>query len=150
MQRKLSLAAFFFVACFAVPAFAGDSAFGVVKDVRAANVVTLAVGKSAYVVRLVAVEPPKEGKFAEEAKAFVTQAALGRHARFLLSHTEGEEFVAILMVEGGPEGAYRDLGLELVRRGLARALPNRFYKYGDLEAAQKEAQSRRVGMWGQP
>jgi endonuclease YncB( thermonuclease family) len=43
-----------------------------------------------------------------------------------------------------------DVGLELVRAGLARRQPNYDYKYGELAAAEKEARTAKRGLWAPP
>ena len=97
-------------------------------------------------VRLVGVDPPKEGQLAEEAKKFVVNLVQGKHARFYLYGKIRGEFVSALLT-ADPESGFKDVGVELVRAGLARALPNEFYKDGSLEAAEKEAKERGRGIW---
>jgi len=146
MRRMLSMSlAALAIASAALPAMAGDSAYGTVKEVRAADVVLLAVGKTTYTVRLIGVLPPQEGPLAQAARQFVAQLVLGKHARFYLYANVNGEYVAALLTDA--DGDFRDVGVELVRAGLARVVQNKFYKYGELEAAEGEARQRGRGMW---
>ncbi len=50
------------------PAFAGDSLYGKVPEVRSADVVVLDYGKGQYVIRIIGIDVPKEGPIANEAR----------------------------------------------------------------------------------
>ena len=62
-------------------ALAADSLYGKVTEVRAANVVVLDYGTGRYVVRLIGIEPAREGRAAAEATEFVRRLVLGKSAR---------------------------------------------------------------------
>jgi endonuclease YncB( thermonuclease family) len=66
------------------------------------------------------------------------------------SRSENGEMVARLLTDD-PVNGIKDVGLELVRAGLARRQQGEDaqfdYKYGDLSAAEREAQKARLGIW---
>ncbi len=134
-----------------LPAFAGDSLYGKVTEVRSADVVILDYGAGHYVIRIIGIDVPKEGPIASEAKQFVAKLVLGKNARMRLgSRAENGEMVCRLFTDD-PVIGIKDVGLELVRAGLARRQkgedPQFDYKYGDLSAAEREAQKARRGLW---
>jgi endonuclease YncB( thermonuclease family) len=131
----------------ALPLFGGDSFFGTVTDVRSAEVVVISGGKARYVVRIVGVSAEKDGALAAQARQLVASLVLQKKARFYLeSRNTNGEMVSVLMT-ADPEIGFKDVGVELVRAGLARVIPNHSYKYGELEAAEKEARERGRGIW---
>jgi len=62
-----------------LPAFAGDSFYGKVIEVRSADVVILDYGKGQYIVRIIGVDVPKEGPVASQAREFVAKLVLGKN-----------------------------------------------------------------------
>ena len=129
------------------PLFGGDSFFGTVTDVRSGEVVVISGGRARYVVRIVGVSVEKDGPRATQARQLVASLVLQKKARFYLEgRNKDREMVAVLMT-ADPEIGFKDVGVELVRAGLARVVPNHSYKYGELEAAEKEAQERGRGIW---
>jgi endonuclease YncB( thermonuclease family) len=130
------------------PARAGDSTYGKVMEVRSAEVVLLDTGETRYEVRLIGIQAPKEGPLAEEARKLVSELVLGQQVqmRFEGRNKEGE-MVARLLTLGDAAKPIRDVGLEVVRAGLARRLPNFDYKYGELSKAEAEARKGRRGLW---
>jgi endonuclease YncB( thermonuclease family) len=131
-----------------------DGVFTVVKD---ANVVVLDYGEGTYDIRLYGTEAPADGQpFAEEAKAFVREALLGRNAaiRFKWRNAEGEMVSRIFYrPNGDPDAAERDLAVDLVSAGLAWLRPGARYRpeitgeTDKLTAALLEAQASRRGIW---
>lgn len=128
----------------AATASAGDAFNGVVKSVRTAEVMTVDTGHGIFIVRLFAVDAPKEGAAAERAKQFVANLVLGKviHARLDGGRRNGE-MVSTVGVEN------TDVGLELVRVGLARRRAGQDYKYGELSRAEEEARRAKRGVWAQ-
>jgi endonuclease YncB( thermonuclease family) len=133
------------------PAFAGDSLYGKVTAVKSANVATLDYGTGKYDIRLIGIDVPKEGPLAREATQFVSKMVLEKNARMRFEgRTPNGEMLARLFTDD-PVIGIKDVGLELVRAGLARrqeGKDERFgYKYGELAAAEREAQKARRGLW---
>jgi endonuclease YncB( thermonuclease family) len=98
-----------------------------------------------WLVRLYGVDVPKEGAIADRARQFVESLVRDKaiHARF-----EGKrngEFVSI--VGAGEPGV--DVGLELVRAGLATLRANEPYKYNELARAEEEARREKRGLWAE-
>jgi endonuclease YncB( thermonuclease family) len=133
----------FVCALFALALSAGDGFGGRVKEVRTADLLLLDHGHGTWLVRLYGVVAPKEGPVAVEAKKFVENLVMGKpiHARFEGRH--GDEMWAV--VGAGEPGV--DVGLELVRAGLARRDPKIDYKYGELSRAEEEARREKRGLW---
>jgi endonuclease YncB( thermonuclease family) len=132
-----------------VPARAGDSMYGKVTAVRTADLVVLEQGKTQYQVRIIGVDVPKAGAAAEQARLFVSNLVMGRNARMRFDHrNEKGEMVAILLTDD-PKLGIRDVGIELLRVGLAQKQRDFDYKYGEMARAQAEAQRARRGIWSQ-
>lgn len=134
-----------------IPAFAGDVFGGKVTEVRSAEIVVVNSGKELFVVRIAGIAAPLEGPIATEAKQFVTKLVLGKEVRArLLGRNKNAEMVSRLFV--GEPGT--EVGLELIRNGLARRLegaePQFGYKYGELSKAENEARRAGRGLWAAP
>ncbi len=134
-----------------LPAFAGDSLYGKVTEVRSADVVILDYGKGQYVIRIIGIDVPKEGPVANEARQFVSKLVLGKNARIRFEgRAPNGEMVSRLYTDD-PVIGIKDVGLELVRVGLARRQKGEDYqfgyKYGELSVAEREAQKARRGLW---
>ena len=129
-------------------AFAGDAFGGKVTAVRSAEVVVVNYGRGEYVVRIVGIAAPPEGPIATEAKQFVTKMVLGQEvrARFEGKNPNGEMVSRLYVGDPG-----KDVGLELLRAGLARRPQGpdyQFgYKYGELTKAENEARENKRGLW---
>jgi endonuclease YncB( thermonuclease family) len=141
------------LASLSCPALAGDSLSGKVIEVRSAELVVLDYGTGQYVVHIVGIDVLDQPR-AEEAKALVSKLVLGKRARMrFVGRAANGEMVARLLTDE-PDGQITDVGLELVRLGLARrAAGTEFkfgYKYGELSAAESEAQRAQRGLWAQP
>lgn len=145
-----------FIACLVLlaglpAAFAGDAFYGKATEVRSAEIIVVDYGKGEYIVRIIGVAVPPEGPIANEAKQFVTKMVLGNvvRARFE-SRTQNGEMLSRLYT--GDPG--KDVGLELVRNGLARRPQGEDYqygyKYGELSAAEREAREAKRGLWATP
>jgi endonuclease YncB( thermonuclease family) len=133
------------------PAFGGDSLWGKVTQVKSANLVVLDYGNGepdrTYDIRLVGIDAPREGAFARQAREFVSRLVLGKNARMrLVGKAKNGEMVARLTTDD-PVVGIKDVGVELVRAGLARKAKGYDYKYDELAAAEIEAQSAKRGLW---
>jgi endonuclease YncB( thermonuclease family) len=150
MRNKLViafLAALLILATSLVTVFAGDSVYGKVTEVKSAEVVVLDYGKGSYNVRLVGIVAPKEGPLASAAKDFVARLVLGKNARMRFEgRNEAGEMVSKLTTDD-PEIGIKDVGLELVRNGLAQRQPKFDYQYGEMSRAENEAKKNRRGIW---
>ena len=154
-MRKKSVITVFLTLLFSgglFQAFAGDSLYGKITEVRSADVVILDNGgPKPYVIRIIGVDVPKEGTIANDAKQFVAKLVLGKNARLRLgSRTENGEFVGKLFTDD-PEIGIKDVGLELVRSGLARRRQGEDYQFGytyhELTKAEEEARKAQRGLW---
>lgn len=123
--------------------------FTAVKD---AERVVLDYGDGSYDVRVLGVDAPEPGQpFADEARAFVRERVLGRDGAMRFKYRDDAgEMVARLLVDG------QDVGLELVRAGLAWRIPSVRYKptaegrADALTAAELEARAAGRGIWSAP
>lgn len=150
MKSKWILPGFVFVVLLlgSLLAFAGDAFGGKVKAVRNAEVVVVDYGRGEYVVRIVGIAAPLEEPIATEAKQFLTKMVLGQEvrARFEGKNPNGEMVSRLYVGDPG-----KDVGLELLRAGLARRPQGpdyQFgYKYGELTKAENEARENKRGLW---
>jgi endonuclease YncB( thermonuclease family) len=134
-----------------IPSFAGDSLYGKVTEVRSADVVILDYGTGKYVIRIMGIDVPKEGPVANQAREFVAKLVLGKNARMRLgSRADNGEMIARLFT-ADPAIGIKDIGVELVRSGLARRQQGEDYqfdyKYGELSTAEREARDAKRGLW---
>jgi len=132
-----------------LPAFAGDSFYGKVIEVRSADVVILDYGKGQYIVRIIGVDVPKEGPVARQAREFVAKLVLGKNARMRLEGRNKNGEMASRLFTDDPETGIKEVGVELVKAGLARRQTNYDYKYGELSKAEEEARKAGRGLWAQ-
>ncbi|HWS71125.1 MAG TPA: thermonuclease family protein [Thermoanaerobaculia bacterium] len=148
MPKKLVVHALFIcLALCARSSFAGDSSYGRVVEVRSADVVLMDFGKSRYVVRLAGVVAPKEGPLVAEGRQFVERLVRDRGARMRIEgrNKKGEMIARVLLDD--PQTTVRDLGVEIVLAGLARAEATTAYKYRELQIAEERAKRERRGLW---
>jgi endonuclease YncB( thermonuclease family) len=131
-----------------VPAYAGDSLYGKVTAVKEATLVTLDYGSGTYEIRIVGVDAPKAGEpQADEALKFVSDLLLGKNARMrLVRGSEHGEMVCRLFTDD-PVLGIKEVGVELLRAGLARRQPGYDEKYGELSKAESEAREAGRGIW---
>lgn len=128
-------------------AFAGDSIYGKVIEVKSAELVVLDYGKGQYQVRIAGVLAPREGQLVRSSKDFVSKLVLGQNVRLRFDgFNKKGEMVGQLQTDD-PQKGIQDVGLELVRSGLVRRQPNYDYKYQKLSMAEKEAQRAKRGTW---
>lgn len=126
------------------PAFGADVFYGKATAVRSAVIIVVDHGNGQYEVRLAGIDAPREGPLAAKAKEFVSNLVLGKdvRARFEYRNKSGE-MVSRLFT--GVPGV--DVGVELLKAGLARRQKNYDYKYGELSAAEREAKEAKRGLW---
>jgi endonuclease YncB( thermonuclease family) len=148
MVKRLVVGVLFVCLAFAgIAAFAGDSSYGRVAEVRSANVLLMDFGKFRNVVRLAGIVPPTDRALANEARAFVEQFVRGKGARMRVEGRNKEhEMIARVLVDD-PQTVVKDLGTEIVRAGLARAERTTAYKYHELEIAEESARKEGRGIW---
>jgi len=131
-----------------VPAYAGDSLYGKVTAVKETTLVTLDYGSGAYEIRIVGIDAPKPGEAqAAEAKKFVTDLLLGKNARMRLHHRADNNEMVCRLFTDDPVIGIQEVGVEMVRAGLARRQPGYDEKYGELAAAENEARTAGRGVW---
>jgi len=131
-----------------VPAFAGDSLYGKVTQVKEATLVSLDYGAGAYDIRIVGIEAPKAGEAqAQEALKFVSDLLLGKNARMRLHHRGPNGEMVCRLFTDDPVIGIKEVGVEMLRAGLARRQPRYDEKYGELAAAENEARAAWRGIW---
>lgn len=129
-----------------VPALAGDSIYGTVTAVRSAEVLTLDYGTGQYEVRIIGIEVPRTGPVARRAKQFVSNLVLGKKVRIRFDHRAPNGQMISRVFTDDPNGI-KEVGIEIVKAGLARRQKGYDYKYGELSAAENEAQRAKRGVW---
>jgi endonuclease YncB( thermonuclease family) len=129
------------------PAFAGDSLYGRVTAVKSADSVTFDYGDGQYDLRLVGIDVPKDGALAEKAVGLVSKMVLGKNARMRFEGRGQEGDMRARLFTDDPVLGIQEVGVELVRGGLARRQEGYDFKYGELATAEREAQNARRGLW---
>jgi endonuclease YncB( thermonuclease family) len=126
------------------PAKAGDVISGKVIEVKSADLVVLDYGHGTYNVRIAGISVPKGGPIATQAKQLVTTLVLGMtvRGRFEYRNKNGEMIAQLFVGDPGT-----DVGIELVKQGLARRQSNYDYKYREMSKAEDEARRSRRGLW---
>jgi len=100
-------------------------------------------------VRLIGIDAPTEGPPAAQATSFVSKMVLGKNARIRFDHkAQNGEMVSRLLADD-PKTGVKDVGIELLKAGLARKQQGYDYKYGELAAAEDEARKAKRGIWAQ-
>jgi endonuclease YncB( thermonuclease family) len=131
-----------------IPAYAGDSLWGRVTAVKEPTLVTLDYGSGSYDIRIVGIDAPKAGEAkAADALKFVSDMVLDKNARMRFDHrAPNGEMVSRLFTDDAVIGI-KEVGVELVRAGLATRQPGYDEKYGELSAAENEARQAGRGIW---
>jgi len=132
-----------------LPAFAGDALYGKVTAVRSAEVVVFDYGKGQYDIRIAGIEAPKQDPGAREARRFVSQLVLGKNARIRFEYRDKNGQMVSRLFTDDPATGIKEVGVELLKAGMARRQPNYDYKYGELSAAENEARAAKRGLWSQ-
>jgi endonuclease YncB( thermonuclease family) len=132
----------------AAPAPAGDSLWGKVTAVTEPTLVTLDYGTGSYEIRIVGVLAPAAGEaFHAEALAFVSGLVLDKNARMRLRRRAANDELVCRLFTDDPEIGIKEVGVEMVRAGLARRQEGYDEKYGELAAAEAEARGAGRGIW---
>ena len=132
-------------------AVAGDSIYGRITAVRSGQIVVLNYGQGEYVVRLVGIDVPTGTQArSQDARALVSKLLLGKNGRLQFERRAPNGEMIGRMYTDDPATGIQDVGLELLRAGLARRQANYNDKTGAMAAAEKEAQTARRGIWAQP
>ena len=150
MRKKLAvggLMCLLILGAWLSPVYAGDSLYGKIVEVKSADLVVLDYGKGHYTVRIIGIVPPNVEQFAAQSRGFVAGLVLDKRVqlRFEGRNSKGEMVGRLLTAYD--DSAIKDVGLELVRAGLARKQQDYDYKYGELSAAEREARSAKRGLW---
>lgn len=127
--------------------FAGDSLYGKVTSVPSADVVVLDYGSGRYNIRLIGIDAPRGAAVSNQAKQFVANLVLGKNARMRFDHRAPNGDMVSRLFTDDPVLGIKDVGIELVKAGLARRQSNYDYKYGELAAAENEAREAKRGLW---
>ena len=147
MRKLWGIVVFTSLLLWGVPAFAGDSLYGTVTEVKSAEVVTLDYGDGRYEIRLLGIDAPATGPLAEEARKLVAGLVLGRSVHIRFEGRGAKDQMLSRLFTNDPTLAIKDVGLELVRAGLAQRQKDFDYKYGELSAAENEAREQKRGLW---
>lgn len=129
------------------PLLAGDSLYGKVTAVEAANVVTLDYGAGQYQLRLVGIDLPATAPLAAQARQLVASLVLGKNARMRFENLSPEGEMLVRLFTDDPTFGIRDVAVELVGAGLAQRQEGFDYPYGELAAAEAEARAAQRGLW---
>lgn len=130
-----------------LPGHAGDSLYGKVIEVKSGDVVTFDYGDGQYVLRLQGIEAAKDKELADQAVRLLTEMVLGKNARMRFEGRGEDGLMEARLFTDDPVLGIRDVGIELVRAGLARRQGDFDFKYGELAAAENEARTARRGLW---
>ncbi len=125
------------------------SVWGSIAEVREADLVVLGPEAGGYTVRLLGVAAPQGGApFALQARLLVHSLVDIKSCQvWIETRNEQGEMVSRLLVDG------TDVGLALVRAGLAKRIPGESYKPAvkgepdPLTAAENEARAAQRGLW---
>ena len=126
---------------------AGDSLWGTVTAVKEPTLVTLDYGSGSYEIRIVGLDAPKAGALYAEATKFVSDLVLDKHARMRLVRREADDTFICRLFTDDPVIGIKEVGVELLRAGLARRQRGYDEKYGELTAAESEARAAGLGLW---
>jgi endonuclease YncB( thermonuclease family) len=129
------------------PAHAGDSLYGRVTSVESGDMVTLDYGAGQYELRLVGIDVPKDEPYAGQAVKFLSDLVLGKDVRMRFEGREEDGTMRARLYTDDKVIGIKEVNVELVRSGLARRQKDVDFKYGELSAAESEAQNARRGLW---
>lgn len=127
------------------------SLYGTVEQVHTADLLTLRHDAGSYQVRVYGIDLADNPQAAEQARALTEAFVADRRVRIrIMTRNSAGEMEAIVLADG------HDLGLELLRAGLALRQPNVHYKPSAdnmpdaLVAAETEARLTQRGLWQLP
>jgi endonuclease YncB( thermonuclease family) len=119
-----------------------------VTAVKEPTLVTLDYGTGAVDIRIVGIDAPKAGTAqASEALQFVSEMVLNKNARMRLHHSAANGEMVCRLFTDDPVIGIKEVGVEMVRAGLARRQAGYDEKYGELAAAENEARDAGRGIW---
>jgi len=127
------------------PAFAGDSAYGLISEVRRADLVVMSIRDDHLELRLIGIDVPDD--IADRATQYVSSLVLKKNARMRLEGRTESGNMLVRLFTDDPDDGIQDVAVELVRRGLARKQDDFDFKYGELTEAESEARVERRGLW---
>ena len=147
MRKRYAIPGILFlliVSAISFPAKAGDVISGKITEVKSADLVVLDYGHGTYNVRIAGIVVASDKAIAGQAKQFVSNLVLGKtvRGRFEYRNKDGEMVVRLIVGDPGT-----DVGIELVRQGLAKRQANYDYKYREMSKAEDEARASRRGVW---
>lgn len=120
--------------------------YGKIVKVTTANLVTIDYGTGNYEVRLIGIDIPTHSQLATRAARFVANLVSGRNARArFVGRLDNGQMLAYLEVDD-PKLGLRDVGLDLVRCGLAYRAKDFDYKYSEMSKVEAEAQGGRPAL----
>lgn len=125
----------------------GDSMVGTVTAVRSAEVVEFQYEGGRYDVRIVGIVAPRDSGLAREARQFVSRLVLKKRVRLRFEYRLPNGQMVSRVFTADSLAPQREVGIELLRAGLARRVARYDYKYGELSAAENEARRARRGVW---
>jgi endonuclease YncB( thermonuclease family) len=123
---------------------AAKSIYGQMTAITSPNLMTLDYGAGTYTIRVANIDVPTNEPYASAARQFVTNLVLGKNVRLrFISRAPNGEMLGRLDTDD-PAIGIKDVGVELVRAGLARVQPG---FGGDLAKAENEARQAGRGLW---
>ncbi len=142
-----ALACFLILGASLSPAFAGDSFYGKVTEVKDGGLVVLDSGDGQMELQMVGIDVPRQGPMAAQAKAFVSGMVLGKNARMRSDHRLPDGPMLARLFTDDPVTGIREVAVEMVRSGMARRQADYDFKYGELAAAERDARAAKRGLW---
>jgi endonuclease YncB( thermonuclease family) len=130
-------------------ALASDSIYGKVTAVRSPDVVVFNYGTGEYVLRIIGIDPPSDRARATDSRRLLSTMVLNKRVRMRLERKAPNGDMYARLYTDDPAIGIKDVGLELIRAGLARRQPTYDGKYGEMAAAESEARAARRGLWAQ-
>jgi endonuclease YncB( thermonuclease family) len=136
---------------FTLVGLAGDAFDGTVTSVKRTDLVTFDYGGTTYDVRIAGIDTPEDPEVAAEAVRLVSRLLLNKNCQLRFEgYTPDGEIVGRLVADD-PDIGIKDVGVELVRSGLAHPQPDyQGYKYGEMNKAESEAKDTNRGIWKTP
>jgi len=127
---------------------AGDSLYGKITAVKQANLVTIDYGAGTYDIYIVGVDIPAGRSASDEATQFVSNLILNKYVRLRFDGRTPDGKMVGRILTDDPNFGIKDIGVEMVRSGLAIRQPDyRGYVYGEMSAAEAEARQAQHGFW---
>lgn len=127
---------------------AGNSLYGVVTAVKQPDLITFDYGAGSYDIHIAGVDVPANPAAAAAATQFVSSMLLNKNVRLRFDGRTPEGEMVGRIATDDPEFGIKDIGVEMVRSGLAlRQRDYRGYVYGEMSAAEAEARQTKRGFW---